>query len=30
MLVRAGATDLTIWFEETAVPARSDDSVAWH
>jgi predicted molibdopterin-dependent oxidoreductase YjgC len=28
MLVRAGTSDLTIWFEETAVPARAGDSVA--
>jgi predicted molibdopterin-dependent oxidoreductase YjgC len=28
MLVRAGATDLTIWFEGTAVPARLGDSIA--
>jgi hypothetical protein len=28
MLVRTGAADLTIWFEGTAVPARTGDSVA--
>jgi D-hydroxyproline dehydrogenase subunit gamma len=28
MLVRAGAADLTIWFDGTAVPARAGDSVA--
>jgi predicted molibdopterin-dependent oxidoreductase YjgC len=28
MLVRAGATDLTIWFEGAAVLARTGDSVA--
>jgi D-hydroxyproline dehydrogenase subunit gamma len=28
MLARAGAADLTIWFEGQAVPARSGDSVA--
>jgi D-hydroxyproline dehydrogenase subunit gamma len=28
MLVRAGAADLTIWFDGQAVPARSGDSVA--
>jgi D-hydroxyproline dehydrogenase subunit gamma len=28
MLVRAGAADLTIWFDGIAVPARTADSVA--
>ena len=28
MLVRAGAADLTIWFDGTAIPARAGDSVA--
>jgi predicted molibdopterin-dependent oxidoreductase YjgC len=28
MLVRAGSTDLTIWFQGTAIPARAGDSVA--
>jgi predicted molibdopterin-dependent oxidoreductase YjgC len=28
MLTRSGPTDLTIWFEATAIPARSGDSVA--
>jgi D-hydroxyproline dehydrogenase subunit gamma len=28
MLIRAGAADLTIWFDGQAVPARSGDSVA--
>jgi hypothetical protein len=28
MLVRAGTADLSIWFEGTAVPARTGDSVA--
>jgi hypothetical protein len=28
MLVRAGAADLTIWFDGQAVPARLGDSVA--
>jgi hypothetical protein len=28
MLVRTGSTDLTIWFQETAIPARAGDSIA--
>jgi D-hydroxyproline dehydrogenase subunit gamma len=28
MLVRTGPTDLTIWFDGAAVPARSEDSIA--
>jgi len=28
MLVRTGTADLTIWFDGTAVPARTGDSVA--
>jgi hypothetical protein len=28
MLTRSGSADLTIWFEATAIPARTGDSVA--
>ncbi len=28
MLVRAGTADLTIWFDGTAIPARTGDSIA--
>ncbi|WP_158922091.1 (2Fe-2S)-binding protein [Acidisphaera sp. S103] len=28
MLVRPGATDLTIWFDGAAIPARTGDSIA--
>jgi predicted molibdopterin-dependent oxidoreductase YjgC len=28
MLVRTGATDLTIWFDGAAMPARTGDSIA--
>lgn len=28
MLVRTGATDLTIWFDGAAIPARTGDSIA--
>jgi D-hydroxyproline dehydrogenase subunit gamma len=28
MLVRTGPTDLTIWFQGTAIPARAGDSIA--
>jgi D-hydroxyproline dehydrogenase subunit gamma len=28
MLVRTGSTDLTIWFQGTAIPARTGDSIA--
>ena len=28
MLVRTGSTDLTIWFQGNAIPARTGDSIA--
>jgi predicted molibdopterin-dependent oxidoreductase YjgC len=28
MLVRTGSADLTIWFQGTAIPARTGDSIA--